>query len=101
MSETTVVAWSGELLWPQDLPEAEVIDVSGVTAIGSWLHAWFRAHPDQAVTGANPAIRRQLAQAAVPVVWSDHPHKAPNGGVSAGERALLWGDERGDGRSPT
>ena len=97
MPEATVVAWSGELLWPQELPVADVIDLSAVTAMGSWLHGWFRAHPDQAITGASPALRRQLAAAAVPVVWSDHPRKAPTTGVGPGERAMLWGDDAASG----
>lgn len=90
--EVSVAVWLGELLWPQDLPEADVIDLGQVTAMGVWMHDWFRARPDQAVTGANPAIHRQLARAGVPVVWSDHPRKPPSGGVGSGERAMLFGE---------
>jgi hypothetical protein len=54
------VAWVGtliedELLWPQPLAEAEVIDLGGLTAIGTWVHAWFRARAGQAVVNACPA----------------------------------------------
>lgn len=92
MSKASVVTWSRELLWPEDLPEAEVIDLSQVEIMGCWVHDWLRGHPEQAVTGAQPLIRKQLARAGVPVVWSDHPRKpSAAGGLSAGERAMLLG----------
>jgi hypothetical protein len=92
MSDATVAIWDSELLWPQDLPSAEVIDLSRVEVMGSWVHDWLRSHPEQAVTGAQPLIRKQLVRAGVPVVWCDHPRKPASGGISAGERAMLLGD---------
>lgn len=91
----TVVRWSGELLWPQPLPEAAVIDLARVTALGTWAYAWFAARPQQAATGATPALKRQLQRAGVSLLWCDHPHG--QSGVSAAERALLWGDDRAPG----
>jgi hypothetical protein len=95
MTENTakITAWSGELLWPQPLPEGDLIDLGQVTALGTWAYAWFRARPPQAVTGVNPALKRQLSRAGVPVRWSDAPQApAAEGGVTASERAMLWGE---------
>ena len=96
-----VVHWQGALLWPQDLPDGQVIDCSGVTALGSWVHAWFRARPQRSVVGAAPAIKRQLNQARLPILWYASMARLPavgsnaqrSGGVSPDERALLWGAE--------
>jgi hypothetical protein len=88
MPESSVVIWRGELLWPQDLPEADIIDLGQVEVLGVWVHDWFRSRPGQAVTRANPAVRRQLTEAGVPVTWSDHPQRS--GGVSSAERAGLF-----------
>jgi hypothetical protein len=85
-------SWSGELLWPQDLEDGDVIDLSGVQALGSWVLAWFRTHPGRAVTRASPAIRRQLVRSGVTVVWVD-PTPSSQSGVLAAERAMLLGGE--------
>jgi len=82
-----VAVWSGELLWPQPLPEGAVIDLSAVTALGCWAHAWFRARPQLAVSGASATLRRQLLRAGVPVRWRDLPRQA---GVGRDERAALF-----------
>ncbi len=75
----TVARWTGELLWPQDLPEAAVIDLARVTALGTWAYAWFAARPQQAATGASPALKRQLQRAGVlPAVVRPSPR--PGGG---------------------
>lgn len=90
MDDATIEVWGSELLWPQDLPVADVIDVSQVELMGTWVHEWLRQHPEQAITGASPAIRKQLVRANVPVVWCDHPRKPLSGGVSNSERAMLF-----------
>lgn len=91
-SRPASVAWSGELLWPQELPDGELIDLSGVAALGTWVHEWFRARPGRAVTRASPLVRRQLLRAGVPVVWADPSHITPPGGITVGERNLLLGN---------
>lgn len=82
-----VVRWSGELLWPQDLDEGDVIDLSQVTLLGTWVHAWFRARPGQGVAGASPRLKAQLDQAGVGVCWRD-PTRIQTG-VTNAERAEL------------
>jgi hypothetical protein len=90
MGESRTVRWEGELLWPAELPAAEVIDLSGVTALGAWCHEWFRRHPGQAVTGGG--WKERLLRAGVPVRWCDEGTAAGGGaGVSADEREMLWG----------
>ncbi len=84
----TVARWSGELLFPVELEEAAIIDLTGVTALGTWSYAWFRARPHLAVSGASPTLRRQLMRAKLPVAWAD----IPASGVSPSERAALFGD---------
>jgi hypothetical protein len=84
----TVARWSGELLFPVPLEEAAIIDLSGVTALGTWTYAWFRARPHLAASGASPALRKQLQKANLPLAWAD----IPAGGVSPSERAALFGD---------
>jgi DNA-binding response OmpR family regulator len=79
--------WYGELLWPHSVAEAAVIDLAAVTACGTWLYAWFRAHPGQAVVGARPEIRRQLEQAGLAILFRD-PRSI---GVTSAERADLLG----------
>jgi hypothetical protein len=83
-----VAAWSGELLFPCELVEASIIDLSQVTALGTWTYDWFRTHAHVAVTGANPTIRRQITKAHIPVAWCD----LPTNGVSNSERSALFGD---------
>lgn len=82
-----VARWSGELLWPQPLDEGDVIDLSQVTLLGTWVYAWFRAHPGQGVAGAHPHIKAQLDRAAVGVCWRD-PARIQSG-VTTAERAEL------------
>jgi hypothetical protein len=82
------VTWSGELLWPQDLPDGDIIDLAAVQALGCWVLTWFRDHPGRAVTRASPNVRRQLVRAGVTVVWVD-PAPAQGPGVTATERAML------------
>ena len=91
MGETRTVRWVGELLWPAELPAAEIIDLSDVTSLGSWCHDWFRRHLGQAVTGGT-RWKERLLRAGVPVRWceSDIPINKPNAGVSADERDMLW-----------
>jgi hypothetical protein len=88
----TTIAWRGELLWPQAVGDAMVIDLREVTAIGVWLHEWFRKHPNRAVVGGPARLKRQLQRAGVPVLWYDHMRDAlaSSGGVSASERDMLW-----------
>jgi ActR/RegA family two-component response regulator len=86
------LAWIGELaaselLIPQELPTAEVVDLSEVVAAGTWIHDWFRAHPGQGVVGALPDIRRQFEHAGLPILWRD----PRSHGVSAQEKAELFG----------
>ncbi len=86
------LAWHGdlassELLWPQELLSAEVVDLSDVVAAGTWIHDWFRAHPGQGVVGASPDIRRQFEHAGLPILWRD----PRSHGVSAQEKAELFG----------
>jgi len=88
--------WTGELLWPSDLPDAAVIECSGVRALGCWVHAWLRARPLRAVVGGEPALRARLHRAGVPVRWFASvaealaANPADLGGVSADEREMLW-----------
>ena len=87
------LAWRGtlvtnELLWPQELDTAEIVDLSDIHAVGTWIHDWFRAHPGQGVVGANPDVRRQFEHAGLPILWRD-PRTS---GVSAQERAELFGN---------
>ena len=87
------VRWTGtlvedELLWPQALPESPVIDLGGINAIGTWIHAWFRARPGHAVVNAHPEVRRQLQDAGVPILFRD-PTVV---GISAIERTELLDD---------
>jgi hypothetical protein len=87
------VRWTGlltedELLWPQPLPEGPVIDLGGITAVGTWIHTWFRSRPGQAVVNAHPEVRRQLLDAGVTILFRD-PSTA---GITPDERADLLGD---------
>jgi hypothetical protein len=84
----SVARWSGELLFPTALEEATIIDLSNVTALGTWSYAWFRARPHLSASGASPALRRQLQRANLPLAWAD----IPGSGVSPSERAALFGD---------
>lgn len=84
----SVARWSGELLFPTALEEAAIIDLTNVTALGTWSYAWFRARPHLSASGASPALRRQLQRANLPLAWAD----IPGGGVSPSERAALFGD---------
>ena len=91
-SASGIATWSGDLLWPRDLPAAEVIDLSAVQALGVWCHDWFRARPGTAVVGG-AAFRARFERAGVPVRWCsslDEARSAPSG-VSRGEREMLWG----------
>jgi hypothetical protein len=36
------VTWSGELLWPQELADGDIIDLAAVQALGTWVLSWFR-----------------------------------------------------------
>jgi hypothetical protein len=87
-----VVAWHGDLLWPQELPDAEVIDLSDVRAAGAWIVDWFRRHPNRTVVGGSDFIKRQLRRGGAPVFWSDSLGSASQqtGGVSPSEREMLW-----------
>ncbi len=87
----SLTVWRGaaqpdELLWPQELPAGSLIDLSGVAAVGTWTHEWFRAHPGQAVVGARPEVRRQLESAGLPVLFKDPRFL----GVTAQEKADLY-----------
>jgi len=89
MANPRTIQWHGELLWPTDLPDAEIIDLSKVTALGAWCHEWFRRHPGHTVTGGQMWKERFL-RAGIPVRWCDD-HPTPAGaGVSADEREMLW-----------
>ena len=87
-----IAIWSGNLLWPRELPAGAVIDLSQVDALGVWSHAWFRARPGTAVIGGE-AWRARFERAGVPVRWCasvDEALSAPNW-VSRAEREMLWG----------
>lgn len=102
-----IAQWSGELLWPQDLPDAPVIDCQQVTAVGSWLHEWLRQRGQRNIVGASRSVRRQLSAARLPLLWYATLQQLPKGdaggrthGVSSGERALLldqWSEEESHG----
>ena len=93
MGNPRIVHWTGDLLWPTELPSAKVIDLSGVTALGTWCHDWFRRHPGQTVTGG-VQWKDRLLRAGVPVRWRDGDAAVTNAnhtGVSTDEREMLWG----------
>ena len=98
-----VAMWEGELLWPVALVDEQVIDLSQVTALGTWAYAWFRARPQRAVVGASPALKRQLTKAHLPIIFYAQLEQVPAqqatssnpNRVSSDERALLWGDDDG------
>jgi hypothetical protein len=88
-TDPTVARWTGELLFPVSLDEAAIIDLSGVSALGTWTYEWFRARPHLAASGASPALRKQLQKAKLPLAWADLP---AGSGVSPIERAALFDD---------
>lgn len=91
MPEPDHVTWTGELLWPIELPAAGIIDVSQVTGLGSWVHAWLRERPQTALVGLATGLRRQLQEAGVPALYYRTVAEASDrGGVSPSERAMLW-----------
>jgi hypothetical protein len=92
MPRPALASWVGSLLWPTELVDAEIIDLSQATALGTWTYAWFRARPGQAVVSPHPLLKRQMLRASLPVRWCDHPDLVRHGGVSAAERTLLLGD---------
>jgi hypothetical protein len=87
--EAQHVRWSGELLWPCTLQGGQVIDMSGVEALGSWVHSWLRHRGPQRVVGAAPKVRQQLMRAGLPIQWEEG---ASDTGVTASERSMLWGE---------
>lgn len=94
VDQSDVVVWAGELLWPCALKYGPVIDASAVTAVGVWLYPWFRSHPRTAIVGASERLRQQMQDAELPVLWyKTHADRGPSRGVTASERAGLWGDE--------
>ena len=86
------VHWSGELLWPADLPDAAIIDMSEVAVVGSWLCSWFRERGQRCVVGATREIRQQLQEASLPILWyaSLSEVQRRHHGVTGSERAMLW-----------
>jgi ActR/RegA family two-component response regulator len=76
-----------EWLLPRELPASGVLDLAAVSAVGTWIHDWFRAHPGHAVVGARVEVRRQLEHAGLPVLFRD-PRSV---GVTAQERSELFG----------
>lgn len=99
--EPSCARWTGSLHWPCSLPDAPIIDMSEVEALGSWIHDWFRQRPQRAVVAAPAAIKRQLSHARLPILWYSSLEAVPaqdlanvtrtQTGVSPDERALLWG----------
>lgn len=89
---TTIARWQGDMLWPTHVEEAAVIDMSAVEALGSWIYAWLRGRPRQAVVGASPDLRRQLQRADLPLLWygSLAEVRSAATGVTPSERAMLW-----------
>ncbi|MFW5829448.1 MAG: hypothetical protein ACOCXA_04225 [Planctomycetota bacterium] len=88
-----IAYWQGEMLWPQTLPDAPVLDFSGLEAVGVWVYSWLREHPGRSVVAASPAIKRQLQQVDVPVLWYRSIAEVPSaddGGVTPSEREMLW-----------
>ena len=95
MSHTDVEAiavWEGELLWPQDLTTASLIDCRGVISAGIWLHQWLRDHPGCALIGLAPGVRQQFQAAGLPVICYDRLSDA-QAGVGLAERLALWNEE--------
>jgi hypothetical protein len=90
-TQPACVRWSGDLSWPTALPQGTIIDCSGLTRLGSWACAWFRAHPTVRVVAA-PASMKSLFQALdLPILWYDSVDEARQaGGVTPSERAMLW-----------
>lgn len=85
--------WSGEMLWPQELSEAKVIDCTALTALGTWVYKWLRERPQTALVGAPAHIKEQVHAAALPVIWYNHCEDIAGndaGGVSPSERDMLW-----------
>ena len=88
-----VSVWTGDYLWPRpDLEDATIIDLSEVTAVGSWLHAWFRGRGQRKVVGAQRRVRQQMQAAGLPILWYATMKEAGHSdhGVTASERAMLW-----------
>ena len=55
------VEWKGSLLWPQSLPDAEIIDVSQVSDFGVWVVDELRQRGRRRLVGLSP-LYRQLFQ---------------------------------------
>ncbi len=89
---TTIARWQGDMLWPVPIAEGAVIDMSAVEALGSWVYAWLRNRPRQAVVGAAPELRRQLQRAGLPLLWYGSLAEVQLAavGVTPSERAMLW-----------
>lgn len=87
-----LATWHGDLLWPQELPDAEILDFSGVAALGSWAHAWFRRRGQRCVVGASSGVRRQLQDAGLPILWYASVAEAQrrDRGVTRSERDMLF-----------
>ena len=85
-----IAHWRGELLWPCPLQEGDIIDLTEVISLGTWVHAWLTAHPGQGVAGASPRVRVQLDRAGIDICWRDPTRIFP--GVSRAERAALFND---------
>jgi len=86
-----IAVWTGDLLWPRDLAEAPIIDARAVTSLGVWVHGWLRQRPDVIVL-AGEALRGRLAGLGVRCYADLDEIQHGSVGVSASERALLWGD---------
>ena len=89
---TTIAHWQGDMLWPTQVEDGTVIDMSAVEALGSWVYAWLRRRSRQAVVGAAPELRRQLQRADLPLLWYGSLAEVQSAavGVTPSERAMLW-----------
>lgn len=86
-----IAVWSGDLLWPRTLAEAPIIDARAVTSMGVWVHDWLRQRPEVIVL-ADEGLRDRLVGLGVRCYADLGDIQRGSAGVSASERALLWGD---------
>ena len=91
------VVWTGSLLWPQDLPDAELIDMGAVSMAGAWLIEELRQRGRRRVIGASDRIKQMLELGEAPVLWYKTLKEATQlAGVTASERLGLLGEPAAD-----
>ena len=91
MSEE-MIHWCGDMNWPCELVDSEIIDCSELESIGVWVYEWIRQHPQIALVAASDSIKREFTAASLPVLWYNHCEEISQdtGGVSPSERDMLW-----------